>query len=508
MNFYSMTRMALTLGPGLGFLVYLHSCTVNQRPDIMDREHRIKDVPAHQLLESYDFIIVGGGSAGSVLANRLSENPNWNILLLEAGPDEISLTDLPIMFPTLQLSPLDWQYKTEPGENYCQAMKDGKCNWPRGKVLGGCSVLNAMLYVRGNRRDYDRWESLGNPGWSYEDVLPYFKKSEDMRIPEFRDDEYHGKDGYLTVEHFRYHSPITEWFLEAAKQTGYEILDINGKYQTGFTLAHGTLREGLRCSTAKAFLRPCCKRQNLHVSLYSTAEKIIFNEETRQATGVTFSKFGLKKNVYADREVILSAGSLSSPHLLMLSGIGPKEHLYEVGIEALVDSPGVGKNLQDHAAMGGATYLFEPTEEYEGQNCGFELPKVFSTETVKEFAEKKSGPIYWLPECEVMGFVKTKYTDPDDDWPDVQFFMTSYADNSDGGLFGKKATGITDETYSAMYENILYKESFNIMTLLLRPNSRGQLLLKDSNPHSKILIYPNYFYDKRDLDVMVRFNIF
>lgn len=203
MNLYSITRIALTLGPSLGFLMYLYSNTMYFRPDILDREHRVKDINLAQLHESYDFIVVGGGSAGAVLANRLSENPAWTVLLIEAGPDELAVSDMPIMFPTLQLSPLDWQFKTEPGAKYCQAMKNQQCNWPRGKVLGGSSVLNAMLYIRGNKRDYDRWAEEGNPGWSYEEVLPYFKKSEDMRIDDLRDDYYHGKDGYLTVEHFR-----------------------------------------------------------------------------------------------------------------------------------------------------------------------------------------------------------------------------------------------------------------------------------------------------------------
>ncbi|CAH1163193.1 unnamed protein product [Phaedon cochleariae] len=503
MNLFSMTRMALTLGPGLGFLFYLHSTTISARPDVLDREHRVKDVPSYAIKDTYDFVIVGGGSAGAVLANRLSENPYWNVLLLEAGPDEISLTDMPLMFPTLQQTPFDWRYRTEPGEKYCLGLKDKRCNWPRGKVLGGCSVLNAMLYIRGNRRDYDRWESLGNPGWGYDDVLPYFKKSEDMRIDEYREDDYHGKDGYLTVEHFRYHSPLADWFLEAARESGYEIRDVNGEYQTGFTLAHGTLREGLRCSTEKGFIRPAAKRPNLHVSLHSMVEKILINEYTKQAYGVVFNKFGLSKTVYSDREVILSAGSLASPQLLMLAGIGPKEHLEDVGVEVLVDSPGVGMNLQDHAALGGATYLFEPTEEYDDQVCSFQLPKVFSTETINQFTQEKTGPIYWLPECEVMGFVKTKYENQTDDWPDIQYFFASYADNTDGGLFGKKAIGLSDELYSAVYENILYKESFSILTLLLRPNSRGRIMLKDKNPNSQVLIYPNYFDDPQDLRVMV-----
>ncbi|XP_045465762.1 glucose dehydrogenase [FAD, quinone]-like isoform X1 [Harmonia axyridis] len=502
LNLYSATRMALTLGPSLGFLLYLHSSTLNQRPDILDKDNRVKDTPIGLLKDTYDFIIVGGGSAGAVLANRLSENPYWNILLIEAGPDEISLTDMPLMFPSLQLSPFDWQFKTEPGDHYCKAMVGGRCNWPRGKVLGGCSVLNAMLYIRGNKKDYDRWEDLGLPGWGYDDVLPYFKKSEDMRIEELKDDPYHGTGGYLTVENFKYHSPMVNWFLAAAREMGYEVRDVNGEYQTGFTASHGTLRDGLRCSTAKAFLRPCSKRPNLHVSLMTMAEKVLINEETYQATGVLLNKFIIKKKVYAEREVILSAGSLQSPQLLMLSGIGPKDHLEEMGIDVIVDSPYVGQNLQDHVALGGCTFLYTPPEEYANKTCGFELPRIFSDETIKSFAEKKEGPIYWLPECEVMGFVNTKYQN-EEDWPDIQYFFASYADNTDGGLFSKKAAGITDDVYSAVFEEILYKDAFSVIILLLRPRSRGKLLLKDKSPFSHIKIYPNYYSDPYDLAVVV-----
>ncbi|KAJ8985247.1 hypothetical protein NQ317_018277 [Molorchus minor] len=504
MNFFSMTRIALTLGPSLGFLIFLHSSIISQRPDILDREHRVKDIPTYLMHETYDFIVIGGGSAGAVVANRLSENPYWNVLLLEAGPDEVSITDLPLMFPTLQTTPFDWQYKTEPGETYCLAMNDGRCNWPRGKVLGGCSVLNAMLYVRGNKRDYDRWESLGNPGWGYDDVLPYFKKSEDMRIPEMRDDDvYHGQGGFLTIESYRYRSPISGWFLKAAEEMGFQIRDFNAEYQTGFHTPPGTLRDGLRCSTAKAFLRPAAKRSNLHVSLHSTVTKVLISKDTKQAYAVVFEKFGARKTVYSDREIILSAGAVATPQLLMLSGIGPKNHLADVGVEVVVDSQGVGTNLQDHIAMGSAAYLFDKPASDKDMSYSFQLPEVFSEDTVNDFIRNKSGPIYWLPVCEVMGFAKTRYADPEDDWPDVQYFLTSYGDNTDGGMFGKKAVGLADDYYTAVYENILYRDTFSVLTLLLRPKSRGRIMLKDKDPHTKVLVYPNYFSDPLDVRVMV-----
>lgn len=178
------------------------------------------------------------------------------------------------------------RFQTEPCERYCLAMKGGRCNWPRGKVLGGSSVLNAMLYVRGNRKDYDRWAAQGNPGWSYEDVLPYFKKSENVRVEGLQRSPYHGRGGPLTVEEFHYHTPLAHVFMEAGREIGYRVTDVNGARQTGFTLAHGTLRNGLRCSTAKAFLRG--HPPNLHISLNSHVEKVLIHHNTNHAYGVVF----------------------------------------------------------------------------------------------------------------------------------------------------------------------------------------------------------------------------
>ncbi|XP_017779927.1 PREDICTED: glucose dehydrogenase [FAD, quinone]-like isoform X2 [Nicrophorus vespilloides] len=474
------------------------------RQDILDKDYRIADTPIYDLKEHYDFIIIGGGSAGSVMANRLSEIYDWDILLLEAGPDEFSeISDLPIMFPSLQLSPLDWKFKTEPSDYYCLAMKNYQCNWPRAKVLGGCSVLNAMLYIRGNRKDYDNWESYGNPGWSYKDVLPYFKKSENMRIPEYQNDYYHGRDGFLSVENFRYHSPISQWFLKAGEQMGFEVRDVNGAYQTGFTLSHGTLRDGLRCSAAKAYLRPINERENLDVSLFTIAEQILIDKGSYQAYGVDIMKHGIKKTIYANREIILSAGAIQSPQLLMLSGVGPKDHLYDLDIDLVYDSPGVGQNLQDHVAMGGGTYLFDAPEEYDDMGIGFKLNKIFTTENVDEFTQNARGPVYWLPEVEVMAFVNSYYQNRSEDWPDVQLFFASYAENTDGGVFSKRVAGLTDDFYTAVYENILYKDAYNIIPLLMRPKSRGYIKLQDDKFKTPPLIYPNYFSDPYDLAVLV-----
>lgn len=206
-------------------------------------------------------------------------------------------------------------------------MKHGRCNWPRGKVLGGSSVLNYMLYVRGNRHDYDHWEALGNPGWNYENVLHYFKKSEDNRNPYLAGTEYHGKNGYLTVQESPWRTPLVLAFIQAGMEMGYPHRDINGADQAGFMVAQGTIRRGSRCSTAKAFLRPVRLRRNLHTALQSHVTRLLINPSTMKAYGVEFVRDGRKHMITARKEIILSAGAINSPQILMLSGIGPKEHL-------------------------------------------------------------------------------------------------------------------------------------------------------------------------------------
>ncbi|XP_053617632.1 glucose dehydrogenase [FAD, quinone]-like [Plodia interpunctella] len=497
----SNTRIMFSLLPGLGAMIVLRMAIHLYRPDIEDAENRVRDNPLNNLYDCYDFIIVGGGTAGSVLANRLSENPQWTVLLLEAGQDENVLADVPSIFPVLQSSSIDWQFVTEPSNEYCLSMMDYRCKWPRGKVLGGSSVLNAMLYIRGNKRDYDYWATIGNTGWSYKSILPYFLKAEDMRIPAYQSDPYHATGGPLTVEYFKFQQPITEKILEAGSQLGYNILDVNGEYQTGFTRSHATVREGLRCSAAKAYLRPASNRPNLHVSVHSLVEKILIDEQ-KKAYGVKFMKHGQQRIVKASKEVILSAGAIQSPQLLMLSGIGNAEHLKEVGIYPIVNLPGVGRNLQDHIAMGGHSFLFDNPYENGTDYC-FNIKNALSVNSLVDFALHKSGLLYSMMEAEAMAFVNTKYQDPNEDYPDIQLFIAPTADNLDGGWFGKRANGLTDETYAVLYEDILFDSSFSIVPLLLRPKSRGYIKLRDSNPYSPPLIYPNYFSDPQDIKVLV-----
>lgn len=498
---WAATQICVTFGSVMGFIAILYAGILCFRPDIVDMGNRVQDTPVWQLQKEYDFIVVGGGSAGAVVASRLSENPDWSVLLLEAGTEEPILSELPLLFPSLQLTAIDWQFKTQPSDKFCLS-QNGVSNWPRGKVIGGCSILNAMLYVRGNRLDYDFWEQLGNKGWSYNDVLPFFKKAEDVRIPEYINSPYRGTGGYLSVERLRYQSPITKTLLAASKDIGYNVIDLNGPTQVGFDFTQGTLRDGLRCSTAKAYLRPAQKRPNLQISLYSHVTKILINHETKEAEGVLFQKNGgLIFTALARKEVIISAGAVKSPQLLMLSGIGPRNHLIEKGIQPIVDLHGVGRNLQDHVAMGGITFMFDSPPTSRPYGAAIVLPRLFNLKTYFSFLYEKKGPIYSLPFCELMGFVNTKYNN-NTNWPDVQLIIATAGDNDDGGLFNRKDAGLTDEAFTAVYKDILYKDSFTIVPLLMRPNSNGRILLSDNNPNSAPVIYPNYFDNELDIKVL------
>ncbi|KZC09325.1 Glucose dehydrogenase [acceptor], partial [Dufourea novaeangliae] len=444
---------------------------------------------------TYDFIVVGGGSAGAVIASRLSEVSNWTVLLLEAGPDENEISDIPLLAGYTQLSEFDWKYQTTPptGSAYCLAMNGDRCNWPRGKVLGGSSVLNAMIYVRGNRHDYDNWARLGNTGWSYDEVLPYFLKSEDNRNPYLARTPYHSTGGYLTVQEAPWRTPLSIAFLQAGQELGYENRDINGANQTGFMLTQATIRRGSRCSTAKAFLRPVKNRENLHVAMTTQVLRILFNEEKR-ATGVEILRDGRQQTIRVRREVVLSAGAINSPQLLMLSGIGPREHLTEFNIPVISDLR-VGDNLQDHVGLGGLTFVVN-------EPISLKKDRFQTMPVMIEYVLNERGPMT-SPGVEGLAFVNSRYADKSGDYPDVQFHFAPSSINSDAGDQIKKIVGLRDRVYNTMYKPLHNAETWSILPLLLRPRSSGWIRLRSTNPLVYPDINPNYFTHKEDLDVLV-----
>ena len=293
--------------------------------------------------QEFDYVVVGGGSAGCVVASRLTEDPDTTVALLEAGgPDSSVLVHAPAGAVTMLPTTFNnWAFKTVP-----QTGLNGRRGYqPRGKVLGGSSSTNAMIYVRGNRWDYDHWASLGNPGWSFDEVLPYFKKSENSEIHGATD--YHGVGGPLNVAAIRYPSALYDKFLQAAALNGIpHNPDYNGAQQDGAFMYEVTHINGERCSAAKGYITPHLSRANLSVKTRAHAARLLF--EGARVVGVAYWQDGVLKELRARREVILSGGAFASPQLLMCSGIGPAQRLRELGIAVVHDLPGVGQNLRDH----------------------------------------------------------------------------------------------------------------------------------------------------------------
>ncbi|XP_068986697.1 glucose dehydrogenase [FAD, quinone]-like [Bombus flavifrons] len=454
-----------------------------------------KNLPSESLLPSYDFIIVGGGTAGAVVASRLSEIEDWNVLLLEAGGDGSIIYDIPITAANLQLTEIDWKYTTEPSPNYCRAMEEGRCLWPRGKVIGGSSTINYMLYVRGNKKDYNIWEQLGNPGWSYKDVLSYFKKSEDNRNQNYTKTPYHSRGGYLTVEESKWHTPLGNAFLQAGREMGYENTDINGERQTGFMFPQGTIRHGSRCSTGKAFLRPASARKNLHVAMQAHVTKILIDPSSKRAYGVEFFRDGRTLRVHANKEVIVSAGSINSPQLLMLSGIGPGEHLAEHRIPVVQNSR-VGYNLQDHIYAGGVFFLLNEEVSLPEDN-------LYNLRYLLEYALFGAGPLTLLGGLQGLAFINTKYANASDDFPDIEVHFGTLSQNTDGGEIFKTIQGLSTEFFEAVYRKFVGRDLWLALPTLIRPKSRGVIKLRSSNPFDHPLIYPNYFENPEDIATLI-----
>ncbi|XP_075155448.1 glucose dehydrogenase [FAD, quinone] [Haematobia irritans] len=496
-------RFLLTLAPSAIVILMVIEGIKLYRPDIVDFHNRVKPIDIVSLRDHYDFIIVGGGSAGCTLAARLSEIPQWNILLLEAGDDEPPIADLPLLYPIFQRSPWDWKYWTEKSSRYCLAMQDQKCFWPRAKVLGGCSTINAMMYVRGNRRDYDHWAELGNIGWNYDNVLHYFRKLEDMRVAGFENDSYHSYGGPISVENYRFPSPLLDIFLTAAKEMNMlnPYRDFNGPSQTGFAAPHGSLRNGLRCSANKGYIRRTWKRPNLDILLKTFVEQIVIDPMTNEAKGVIFEWLGIKHQVMASREVILSAGAIASPQLLMVSGVGPRRQLLDNGIPVVKHLPGVGGNLQDHISTTGATYVID--NDVTGNRLSIIVPEMFSAHAVDEFIHGADNVFYAMPAAEVMGFWSSRYQDPRLDWPDVQFFMGSYSYSSDGGMIGRRGAAISFSNFAETVEPVLYQDDFTITPLVARPRSRGYIEIVSDKAKVHPKIHPNYYDDPLDMAIMV-----
>lgn len=421
--------------------------------------------------DTFDYIIVGAGSAGCVLADRLSEDPNVSVCLLEAGgPDKSVLIHAPVAVAAMMPTKINnWAFKTVP-----QKGLNGRQGYqPRGKTLGGSSSTNAMLYVRGNKWDYDNWEALGNKGWGYKDVLPYFKKSEGN---ERLNGEYHSQEGPLGVTDPTDESDLNHPFLQSCEQQGLKRNDdYNGAEQDGCFLYQRTVKNGERCSAAKAFLTPNLSRPNLTVITHALTEKVIF--EDKQAVGISYRKQGESLEIKCSKEVILSSGAFGSPQILMLSGVGPSSHIKEKGIDVVHDLPGVGLNLQDHIDYV-QTFRVSSKEDTFGVSL---RGGIKFTKSALEWKNQRTGKVTSTL-AESGAFFKT---DPDLAAPDMQLIFVA---------------GIVDD--HARKLNLGHGYSCHLT--LLRPRSNGEVKLASSNPEDSLLIDPKFFDDEKDLNDLVQ----
>ncbi|KAJ9594122.1 hypothetical protein L9F63_014438 [Diploptera punctata] len=419
---------------------------------------------------TFDFIIVGGGSAGCVLANRLSEIQNWSILLLEAGGEEPFEADVPGFLGYSYDTRMNWQFETVPEEIICGGKS---CPVVRGKGLGGSSDINAMLYVRGNKLDYDNWAHLGNTGWDFKNVLPYFKKSENNLDPDIsKDTKYHSTGGYLSVGRFPYQDTAVQNLSAAFNEIGFKYVDFNAEKQTGIMISQVTQENGERFSSNRAFLKPIRKRQNIKVVTNIRITKILIEPKTKTAYGIEYvgeKNQKIHNKVYASKEVILSSGAVGSPVLLMRSGIGPKDVLDVLGIKA-IKYLDVGRNLQDHATVPGSYYMIRKYEDTQVTNL--------LMNSILYSRPKRQGPWSATGTTQVVAFAKTKYASQNIDYPDIGIYFLIDA---------------------ASKENELNK--LNFIPTVLRPKSRGKITINSTDPFSPPLIYPNYFSHPYDIKV-------
>lgn len=447
------------------------------------------------LLSEYDFVIVGAGTAGCVLANRLTEVPEWKVLLVEAGVNENFVMDIPVVANYLQFTSANWGYKTKPSKKYCAGFANQQCNWPRGKVIGGSSVLNYMIYTRGTKPDYDKWQEMGNEGWGWDDVLPYFKKVENFNIPNFDSKEYHASDGYLNIEHAPFRTNKGKAWVKAAQELGFKYGDHNGPNPSGVSFLQLSMKNGTRHSSSRAYLHPANGRNNLHVTKGSMVTKLIFDETNTKVIGIELEKQNRKMKVLTRKEVILSAGAINSPQLLMLSGIGPKTHLQEMRINVIKDLP-VGYNLMDHIAAGGVQFLVNP------QNSSISTEYILNhLEIVFKWMRTHKGPLSVPGGCEALVFLDLKDKYNSTGWPDMELLFITGGLNSDPLL--RRNFGFDDQIYADTYGPLGKSDVFMVFPMLMRPKSKGRVMLRSRNPKAHPELIPNYFDYSEDLKKIV-----
>lgn len=427
--------------------------------------------------QEFDYIVVGAGSAGCAVAARLSEDPANRVLLLEAGgKDSYPWIHIPVgYFKTMFHPRYSWCYETEPEDS----VNGRRIAWPRGKVLGGSSSINGLIYIRGQHQDYDHWRQLGNAGWAWDDVLPYFKKAEDQ---ERGADDLHGAGGPLAVSNLTEDREICRAYIEAAVEAGIPRNDdFNGPTQEGVGYYQTTSRNGRRCSAAVGYLKQAKGRPNLTIEVNALAGRVVF--EGRRATAVEYRVKGTARVARAGREIVLSGGAINSPQLLQLSGVGPGDLLREHGIDVVLDAPGVGANLQDHLQIKSVYRCTKPITinddtRYLHRQIAIAL----------QFALFRRGPMT-LSAGQVGVFAKTR---PELETPDVQYHLLPLS--TDMNLLGHAVSG-----GFGLHDF----PGFTSSVCQLRPESRGTVLIKSPDPAEAPAMRPNYLDTETDRQTMI-----
>ncbi|RZF37891.1 hypothetical protein LSTR_LSTR009991 [Laodelphax striatellus] len=432
---------------------------------------------------SYDYIVVGAGTAGSLVAARLAEDADISVLVLEAGGSPSPLFDIPLAAPMLQMTPYDWQYKTEPQRSACFGLNDKVSPWPRGKILGGSGRLNYMVYLRGHRNDYGTWPSDENEDWSYNEVLRYFKKSEKQH-GRFKNSANHGNAGVMPVSDLRIRSEFAEAVVSAGEELGYKRVDLNSGNATGFMEVQTMTFNGSRFSTDRLLL----DKKNIRVLTNAHVMRVLL-KKGYEAKGVEYWRGGRSHIVKAKKGVILSAGTVATPQILMLSGIGPKKHIQSHKIKSVNNLP-VGDNLLDHVTTGLDIITLNsssPIWHTTMTNPMYALQYFLNSE----------GP-FTSPGCESAALIKTslaKASDP----PDIQIMSFPAGLSTDAGVVLRRAMGFNQVLWKKYFSNLVGRSVGSLLVALLHPKSKGTIRLRSSNPFDPPVINPNYLKHPDDL---------
>ncbi|XP_044254346.1 glucose dehydrogenase [FAD, quinone]-like isoform X2 [Tribolium madens] len=425
--------------------------------------------------DDYDFIIIGAGSAGSVIASRLSENLYWKILLLEAGDEGNLISSIPYAVSLLPFTKYNWGHFMEVQPNLAQSYNDNRMPWHKGRALGGTSVINYMIYTRGNRFNYDQWAAQGNPGCV---------KNVDY--------DFHGVNGYLGISE-PFQTKITDVFLKGLHELGLPFIDYNSNKTLGASTIQANIFQGRRHSSADAFLKPVKHRFNLFIKIRALARKVLIDEKTKQVYGVEYEISGKVYKAIARKEVILSAGAINSPQLLMLSGIGPKQELEQLKIPVLKDLE-VGKNLQDNLAFLGLNFVTP-------EDVTLHFSQFINLVSIYEVLERRTGPWVGAGGAQAIAYIKTTESEEVEPVPDMELLLIGGSLSTDYGLIIRTGMNIRDSVYNALFAPTEGKNSFMIFLSHLTPKSKGYIKLRSADPHDYPLMYGNYFSDPENKDI-------